>query len=33
MTMGLVLIDAGDKPRVVQRMDGVAEAGTLIEMQ
>ncbi len=33
MTMGLVLIDAGAKPRVVQRMDGIAEAGTLIEMQ
>lgn len=33
MTMGLVLIDAGDKPRVVQRMDGVAESATLIEMQ
>ncbi|MCD6681822.1 MAG: amine dehydrogenase [Burkholderiaceae bacterium] len=33
MTMGLVLIDAGDKPRVVQRMDGVGEASTLIEMQ
>src|SRR5690606_4569345 len=32
MTMGLVLIDAGDKPRVVQRMDGVAEAATLVEM-
>jgi len=33
MTMGLLLIDAGDKPRVVQRMDGVGEASTLIEMQ
>ncbi len=33
MTMGLVLIDAGEKPRVVQRMDGIAEAATLIEMQ
>ncbi len=32
MTMGLVLIDAGAKPRVVQRMDGVAEAATLVEM-
>ncbi|HEY0878262.1 MAG TPA: amine dehydrogenase large subunit [Zeimonas sp.] len=32
MTMGLVLIDAGEKPRVLQRMDGVAEAATLIEM-
>ena len=32
MTMGLVLIDAGAEPRVVQRMDGVAEAATLVEM-
>lgn len=32
MTMGLVLIDAGAKPRVVRRMDGVAEAATLLEM-
>lgn len=33
MTMGLLLIDAGDKPRVVHRMDNVGEAATLIEMQ
>lgn len=33
MTMGLVLIDAGDKPHVVQRMDEIAETATLIEMQ
>lgn len=32
MTMGLVLIDVDGEPRVVQRMDGVAEAGTLVEM-
>lgn len=31
-TMGLVLIDAGDRPRVMRRMDGVAEAATLVEM-
>jgi len=31
-TMGLVLIDAGNKPRVARRMDGVAETATLVEM-
>jgi len=32
MTMGLVLIDAGAKPRVIARMDGVAEAATQLEL-
>lgn len=31
-TMGLVLIDAGDKPKVARRIDGVAESATLLEM-
>ncbi|MCL4182278.1 MAG: amine dehydrogenase [Burkholderiaceae bacterium] len=32
MTMGLVLIDAGAKPRVIARMDGVAESATQLEL-
>jgi methylamine dehydrogenase heavy chain len=32
MNMGLVLIDAGAKPRVINRMDGVAESATQLEL-
>lgn len=32
MTMGLVLIDAGAKPRVINRMDAVAESATQVEL-
>lgn len=32
-TMGLVLIDAGAKPRVISRMDAIADSATQLELQ